>query len=182
MEDLINNLTPEQALTIVRRLAERNEQLRETILAEARALLDDVDVDEVAEDVFSDLECIPVEEAWDRSENDRFGYVTPEEAAYEMVEEELAAYVEQVRQYHQLGMDSQARMYCMGILQGLYRFDMESESEFRKWAEDVALDFFGTVFEEWKKSAKDKASRSELAAFIRKACPDWADEVLKYEN
>ena len=49
----------------------------------------DVDVDRICEDVFSVLDAIYVEDLWDRSGATSFGYVTPEDMAIEMMEEEL---------------------------------------------------------------------------------------------
>jgi hypothetical protein len=50
MHDVIDKLTPEQALEVVVRLSDKGGGIRDAVLAEARAVLSEVDLDKVAED------------------------------------------------------------------------------------------------------------------------------------
>ena len=108
----------------------KRSDVREIIVHEAERLLGSVDLDEIAEDVFFALESIDVHELWDRSGSHSDGYTSPEDMAMEMVEEELDSFSDQIVRYHNLGLHDEEKLYCMGVLKGLYRFEKEAKSEF----------------------------------------------------
>src|SRR5438128_5668073 len=98
------------------------------------------DLDETAEEVFLILDSIDVQDCWDRSGGSRDGYTSPDEAAAQIMEEELQPFFDQVVQYHELGMPEQEATYCMGVILGIYRYERVSKSEFREWSVDVAAE------------------------------------------
>ena len=104
MYDAIKKLTPEQALEVVMRLSDKGGAIREAVVAESRNVLSEVDLDEIAEDVFVVLDSIDVQDCWDRAGGSRDGYTSPEEAAVELIEEELQPFFDQAERYHELGM------------------------------------------------------------------------------
>ena len=181
MVDLIRELTPEQALEVVRRLSGKDAQIREAVLREAMSVLEIIDLTEIAEDVFGVLDILDVHDLWDKSGAQRDGYFPPEEVAAEMIEEELDPYIEQVRKYLRLGMLIQARTYCMGVLYGIYQFDRESKSEFRQWAEDIPLECFRSLLGDWKKD-NENCIGAEMNEFLRGSCSDWVRYILEKEG
>ena len=44
-------------------------------------------------------------------------------------------FYDQAKRYRELGMPEQETTYCMGVILGIYRYEHESKSEFRKWCE-----------------------------------------------
>ena len=154
MDEVLKQLTPDQAVEVVRRLYERDEGIREALLREARIVLEAVDLGEVADEVFFVLDSLAVQDLWDRSGSKREGYASPDEAVADMMEEELEPFFEQVRKYLHLDMLDQAQTYCMGVLLGIYRFDLESASEFKQWAGDMPQECFGYLLDEWKKNGR----------------------------
>jgi len=76
---MISKLTPEQALEVVRRLCDKGGAIRDAVLAEARNVLCEIDLDEIAGEVFSVLDSIDVQNCWDRAGSSREGYTSPEE-------------------------------------------------------------------------------------------------------
>ena len=172
MDELMSELTPEQALEVVRRLYEKDSRVREVVLREVRSVLEDADLTEIAEDIFCVLNFLDVHDLWDRSGAQRDGYFSTDEVAAEMMEEELEPFVEQVRRYGRLGMLIQAQTYCMGILYGIYRFDHESKTEFRQWAEDIPFECFRSLLDDWSKDTED-SNREELNEFLKGSCPKW---------
>ena len=42
----------------------------------------------------------------------------------------------------------QAQTYYMGVLYGIYRFDHESKTELRQWAEDIPLGITARILRE----------------------------------
>ncbi len=182
MDELISKLTPEQALRVVYNLCEKGGDLRLAVLEEARNLLGGFDVEEIAEEVFFALDSLDVEDLWDRSGPRRDGYTAPEEAGFEMVEEELKSFSEQVIIYHELGMLSEEGTYCMGVILGFYRYEHESKSEFSKWAVDVPLECTGFLLDEWRKRCEDPSAGKEMDSFLAQSCPKWAGYLIRDQN
>jgi len=121
-KDILANITSDQAVHILKVLWEKRIDVREIIIHEAERLLGPLDPDEIAEDIFFALESIDVHELWDRSGSHSDGYTSPEDMAMEMVEEELDSFSDQIVRYHNLGLYEEEKLYCMGVLKGLYRF------------------------------------------------------------
>ena len=67
----------------------------------------------------------------------------------------------------------------MGVLQGIYRFDQESKTEFKEWAEDIPLERFGSLLDKWRKDRQSSNAITEMDEFIRDLCPNWAKYVLR---
>lgn len=174
MGEMLEELTPHQALKIVRRLSERSKEIQDALLKEMKNVLEDIDLNEVADEVFFVLESLDVQDLWDRSGANRDGYRSPDEVGFDMIEEELESFAEQVRSYLKLGMTDHAQNYCMGALLGIYRFDQESSSEFKKWTEDIPQECFGDLLDEWKKNEDNSARISDMDKFIKSSCPKYS--------
>ena len=174
MDDVISKLTAEQALKIVERLARKGGKLREAVLTEAMNVLTEIDLDETAEEVFTILESIDVQDRWDRSGSSRDGYTSPDEAAAEIIEEELQPFFDQVGRYHEMGLPEQEAAYCMGVILGIYRYEREAESEFRQWSEDIQAEYGGSLLNKWRERNPDGVRINAMHEFIRARCPEWA--------
>jgi hypothetical protein len=160
--EIIDQLSHGQALAILKALAASDEQLANRIAEMGTAYLGQVDLEEVAAVLYDELDALEVEEVWDRAGKTRHGYVEPSEAAYQMVEEVIDPYPEQLEKYQKLGKSAEANTLCKGLLLGLYQFDQESKSEFKNWAVDAPGEFASTVIEAWKAG---KPGRKDVAAF-----------------
>ena len=147
---VIIKLTTEQALEVVKRLSEKGGEIREVVLLEVKNLLMGVDVDKTADEVFCVLDSIDVQDCWDRSGSSRHGYTEPSEAAVELVEEELQPFYDQAKRYRELVMAEQETTYSMGVILGIYRYEHEFKSEFRKWCADVPLECAAYVLDTWR--------------------------------
>ena len=172
--DFLIKITRGDSLEILTNLYENHPSIRKLIRSEAEDVLKDIDIEDVAEDVYSDLDGIQVEELWDRSGANRYGYTGPEEMAVEMIEELLRHHHYEIKKYLELNMTRQAKKYCMGVLSGIYHYDHESESEFKDWAADIPGECFSSFLEDWKKSSPNKNDAAEMQAFIAEECPSWS--------
>lgn len=170
----IDKISPGQALEILKRLARNSPAIRKQIENETKNVLKEIDIDEICEEVYSALDGIEVEELWDRSGPSRHGYSGPEDMAVEMMEEALEPFNKEVFRYFEMGMAHEAKLYCMGVLKGIYQYDQTSRSEFRNWAEDVPDECFGDLLAEWKKRARNENDLREMEAFISRECEKWA--------
>ena len=72
---IIDHLSPTDALAILRTLAGSDDQLAARIAGMATARLRGVDPEEVAAALYDELNGLEVEEVWDRAGRTRYGYV-----------------------------------------------------------------------------------------------------------
>jgi len=179
MKNILASLSNEQAAIILKQLWDKGGDIRNSILAEAEKILCSVDVDEIARDILFTLDLIDVHKLWDRSGYSHDEYTSPEEMAYEMVEEELSPYLNQIDTYHKLEMYNEEKLYCMGVLGGLYLYQKEAKSEFRNWAVDIPVELFRSVLERWRKRTRGRQQKSEMDDFLWATCPDWAKQHCK---
>ena len=105
------------------------ESLAKKIEMEADILLSAMDLEEICEAVYFDLDQIEVQELWDRSGKSRYGYVSPEEMAFEMMENELAPYNEDVLRYIELEKYTKPRKATSTKSADFNNFDLSSD----KW-------------------------------------------------
>ena len=174
MKRKIDKISPEQAMEILRRLARSDPEIGKRIEKVAEEMLKDIDSEAICEDVYLVLDGIDVLELWDRSGSSRYGYSAPEDMAVEMMEEELAPFNREVLRYLEMGMAKEAKLYCMGVLKGIYRYEQESKSEFKDWAVDIPGECFAHTLREWKKKSGDRNDRREMDEFIKRECGKWA--------
>lgn len=84
-KDILEEIDPDTALDILMRLAEDDAELKNKIRLTALEIMEGVDVEGVASDVFFFLDSLRVEDVWDNSGGTRYGYVDPTEYAWEML-------------------------------------------------------------------------------------------------
>lgn len=116
--EIFDEISAEDALAILRLLAKEDSKIAKRIEQIAIEYLKGVDIEDIASQVYFDLDCIEVEEVWERSGRKRNGYVEPTEMAYQMFEEALEPFVEEMKKYQKLLMFVEARNYGIGILRG----------------------------------------------------------------
>jgi hypothetical protein len=174
MTDVTGKITSEQALLIVERLCRKGGDVRDAIIAEAMSLLSDFSLDHIADEVFDALDLIDIQDCWDQAGSHRDGYTSPEEAAVDVIEEELQPFFDQVERYHDLAMTAEEATYCKGVVLGIYRFQQDSHAEIKDLAQDLPAEYAGTLLDGWRKRNPDKAGAAAMAAFVREKCPKWA--------
>lgn len=96
-----------------------------------------------------------------------------------MFEEALEPHIEELRKCQKLGMDEEAKLHCMGILKGIYKFEKEATTEFQDWAVDDPHGNFIQVFDEWRKGNKDPKNLEEMDEFVKKNFLKWYKDILK---
>jgi hypothetical protein len=167
--EIINQLSPNDALAILKTLARKDETLAAHIAEIALACLGDIDPEEIAFDLYEELDALEVEEVWDRAGQTRHGYVDTSEAAGDMIEQVLDPYLEEMAKYQALGMRDQVNAMCKGLLLGLDRFEHESTSEFKNWAVDAPGAFAWEVEDRWRAGGPTPAEIKALKRFKEEA-------------
>ena len=174
MNDVIGKITSEQALLIVERLCRKGGDLRDAIVAEAMRLLSEFSLEGTADEVFDALDLIDIQDCWDQAGSSRDGYTSPEDAAVDIIEEELQPFFDQVERYHDLGMTAQEATYCQAVVLGIYRFEEGSEAEIKALAADLPLEYAGSLLDGWRRRNPDKAAVGDMDAFLKENCPKLA--------
>lgn len=142
----------------------------------------DVDISEISDEVFSDLDFIDVEDLWDRSGSHRDGYTEPGEAAFEMIEEVIEPHLEQMKRLRSLGMFHEEMLYCIGVLSGLYAFEDEATTEFKDWAVDMAGELASQILAEWTNSCNSPKLMAEMKRFEAAGfCEERNDKIESLE-
>jgi hypothetical protein len=172
--DIFDKISRKEALEILRQITKTDKNLKKKIIELVKDLLRDVDVDEICEAVFDALDGIDVHELWDRAGPKTDGYTSPEEMSVEMFEEALEPFVQEMQRLLDLKMHQEAKLYCMGILKGIYQYEEDSGSEFKDWASEVPGESFGNILGEWGENG-NKKDKKEMKNFIKKECPAWSE-------
>ncbi len=120
----------------------------------------------IADSLSRELSSIRIEEVWDTSGRTRDGYIDPSERAWEMLDDVLEPYRDEMMTYLQRGMAEESRLYCAGILIGIRRFQKRPGSDLIDEAPDYCNNTFDTIREEWEEAAGDAEQVRLLARFI----------------
>jgi len=166
-QNLLDTINPDDALHILRTIYAEDKKIADKIERVANQYLSDVDIDQIAKEVYSELDGLEVEELWDRSGPSHKGYAEPGEMAYEMLEEVLEPFIAQIKKYQDLAKPKEAKLYCMGIIKGISQYEKESKSEFKGWAGDGVGECSQWVLLEWEKGNKSVDDRKEMKEFIK---------------
>lgn len=176
--DFLTYLSADDALAILRLLARdeavasRIREVTETYL-KCNAPHVSKDVETIAGDVRRELEGLEVEEVWDRAGRTSAGYVEPSEVADEMIQRALDPFLEQVTRYQRLGMSLEGMYVCMALLQGLYEFEHNSNSQFKDWATDLPSAYAEIALERWQAGKPIPSARKKMRNFIQAKLLRW---------
>jgi hypothetical protein len=176
--EIIEHISPTDALNILRALASNDQELARRIAEMALAHLSEVDPEEVAAVLYDELDNLEVEEVWDRAGKTRHGYVEPGEAADQMVEEVLEPFLADLTKYQKLGLNTEANQLCMGLLLGLYRFKHESTTKFKDWAPDAPAVFAEAVVDAWKAGSPGRVDVKAVKAFVEDELGGWGMRLV----
>lgn len=157
-KDILGMLSRDEQAEIFRQLI-KTPTIKKKAQELASAMMEDVSVDSVAEEVYCALDDLEVEEVWDNSGKRRDGYVDPNDYAWEMAEVAVGPFVREMERCLKLKLSVQAKLHCQGILQGLLVYEREGSNEFKDWAVDAPLNLADSVLSAWSKSASPEDVR-----------------------
>lgn len=183
----LEGLAPEAARTVLSRLLGQRPELgpeAQKIAASLGALppLAETSRDDVAKTVFSSITSIDLEAFNGRAGAHSWGYVEPSEAAWELLEEALDEWIEDMKSQAGSGSTAAAERTCLGILEGLYRArNMQSDGALG-WAPDFPAEAAGQVVEKLIQSCCPEVARStreRLLEAFRAEVPEWTDGLSR---
>lgn len=59
-----------------------------------------------------------------------------------------------------------AKKYCIGIIKGIQKYEQESKSEFKNWANDAPVEYVDTILHEWKEGNLDSTDIAEVEGLV----------------
>ncbi len=117
-------LTPEQVIIVLTQLLQTNPEIKFAFDKFAQNFLKSIDVDAIAEEIYSSLEEINMKDILNRSGRQSDGYYKyPDEILGDNVENILDPFVRRITNYIHQNLPQQANVFCKGVLKGLYDFE-----------------------------------------------------------
>ena len=167
MKKFIQSLNPDETLQVLWQLIDKNPDIAKKAYEIAMKISCNVDADSIAEDVYIALNALDVEDLNDRAGKTLYGYVEPSEAAYEMFEEALQPFIDEMIKNQERALPVAAKSYCIGVIKGLLMYEKESESDFADWVPDAPGDFIDNAIYDYKKGNPSDDDIAEVMAFAQ---------------
>ncbi|MGO9899154.1 MAG: hypothetical protein ACLP0J_05575 [Solirubrobacteraceae bacterium] len=163
-------LGPVELAGVLEELLRARPELRADAERIAREQLAGADLEAVAEQVEWELRSLSSDELNGRAGRQRWGYVEPIEAAWELLGETVAAHDREIERLIALGMIAAALDTALGVIAGLYRCRGRDDGDLLlSWAPDFLLEHADSVVDDLAKARIEEPP--ELVADI---APDWA--------
>ncbi|MCP5111673.1 MAG: hypothetical protein GY953_12640 [bacterium] len=171
---LIDRLKDSEAAVVLQRLRAAHPELEPEAEAIAAEVLAEVDFHAIADDIESAILDLGYDTLNCRSGRQRWGYVEPSEAAWEILEEEVEPFVDEMKRGLDMRLENEARQHCQGILLGLYQVRGGSGNDVLQWAEDFPPDKAADVISTWSKHSTTKGNRRAIDRdFVNQQIPEW---------
>lgn len=185
----LDRLKPQEAQEVLRQLLDAHPELASEAQRSARSLLENVECEEIADDVDDAVRALDFDDLNAKAGPHDWGYVGPTDAAWEILEEALEPFLQDMHRCFELGMESEALEICKGMLLGLYRLAHGPLTEVMEYAQDFPAEAAGRALKTWRtggdpamRSAqpRDRGKRPAFPAdFIEQSVPDWRDLIAR---
>lgn len=178
---LLDQLQPGEAALVLRRLLDGHPELLAEAEEISRSTLGDVSFESIAAEVEDSIRQFDLDDLNGRAGPHSWGYTEPSEAAWELLEEAVEPFVENMKRHLSLGLDEEAFEICKGIVLGLYQCRNESGDEFLDWASDFPAEAAGNAVSDWIGAGKPGPSVKPhgrnrallLREFVDEHVPEW---------
>ena len=163
----IQGLNAGEASRVLKYLLGEDPLLAKKIYDAAMKVAGNVDVDTVKDKVFCKLDMLDMDDLNGRAGRTRYGYVEPDEAAWELFEEALTPFIDEMKKSQHRALSTAAKAYCIGIIKGLLLYEEISRSDLKDWLTDAPGDYIDAIIEEWKKGNPDNDDIAEVMDFSK---------------
>ncbi len=173
---VLERLKPEEAASVLRRLLAAHPDLGAQAERIARSLLHEVTFKAVADEVEEAVRALDFEDLDGRAGRHKWGYVEPTEAAWEILEETVAPFLDDLRRQIELGLETEALEICKGVVLGLYRVEHGKGGELAEWAPDFPVEAAGGAVETWRNGGGGRMERPRTSG--RRKCPAFPQDFV----
>ena len=179
---ILDALDPDEAAIVLWQLLAGHPEIEEEAAELALSMLQGAGFDAVADDVDDAVRSMGIEELYAGAGKHMWGYVGPSEAAWEVLEEKIQPFLEEIRRYAALGLNDEALEFTKGVVLGLYRVDVEDGCEAVEHTPDFAAEYACEAVYLWRKTRRSGgraggAGRSTRRTFprdfVREYVPEW---------
>jgi hypothetical protein len=186
-ESILERLSPSEAQTVLQRLLSTHADFRLEAEQIARGLLGEVSFESVADDVEEAICALDLDDLGGRAGRHHGGYLSPTEAAWELLNEAVDPFLSDMKRQMELGLEGEALEICEGILLGLYRVHNMKRDDFLGWAEDFPTEAAADAVSIWagrqeRQEAKGTSERTRRIfpqSFIADYLPEWDDLIAQ---
>ncbi len=180
--DSLDRLKGDEAAAVLRLLLKGHPELAKEVEALAKSVIGDVSIEEVADDVEDALRSLTLDDLNDRAGPKADGYVEPTEAAWELVEEEVMPFLDDIKRRAESGQFDAALATCVGVVLGVYRLRKGDRGPFLEWAADSPDEMAGEAvvtlrqaLRKTKTARGDLKDSASLPAIFRETAPEWVE-------
>lgn len=179
----LDKLDPSRARTVLDRLLQAHPELRREAERLALSFLMSVTFEDVARDVEDTVAAVDADDLFARAGRHEWGYVEPDEAAWQALDEELEPFFVDMQRLLELSLQEAALETCKGLVLGLYRIEQEAKLAAAEWAPDyppeTACRAIATCAVASGGSARRRGRKvpPSLDEFIRQHVPTWRDVI-----
>lgn len=178
---VLDDLKPGEAQTVLHRLLAAHPGLGTEAVQIARSLLREVSFEAIADEVEDVARTLDLEDLNSRAGHHQWGYVEPEEAAWQLLEEAVEPFLEDMKRQIGLGLKAQALEICKGIVLGMYRVRKETNDGVLGWAPDFPAEAAADAVGSWrggvaKREATKRGPRTPPEFpqdFVARFVPEW---------
>ncbi|MCI0540729.1 MAG: hypothetical protein L0Z50_36485 [Verrucomicrobiales bacterium] len=177
---ILPHLSPEESTAVLDHLIKRHRELRAEAEEFAATLVSSQSIDEIASAVYEAVKAVDLKALNTRAGRHSWGYMEPSEAAWELLDESIEEWVEDMKRMANLGFVSAAETVCAGIVAGLYQATNAQRDGALGWAPDFPIEESGHVLEELLRSSKateKRATGERPLATLTDHTPEWADPL-----
>ncbi len=184
----LDRLKPGEAAVILQRLLAAHPDLRAEAEQIASALLGEVSFEDVAWEIETAARALDLDDLNNRAGSHRWGYKDPTEAAWELLEEIVEPFLEDMKHQAELQSAARALEICKGVVLGLYRVRHEPNgSTVLGWAPDFAVQTAMSAVEmyatggggTWKVCRQRRERPAFPQAFVAEYVPEWGSLIAQ---
>ena len=124
-----------------------------------------------------------------RAGRHEWGYVEPTQAAWEILEETLEPFLEDMKRHVEVGLEAEALEILKGMVLGCYRLSERTGGDVLEWAPDFPAEAAGNALEIWFTSgdnSKPRSARREerplLSADFLSMIPKWIAMIERIQK
>jgi hypothetical protein len=179
---MLERLDADELAAVLRSLLRKHPDLKRDAESLATAIVSSPSVEDIADEVCANLTSLDVDELSGRAGKHPWGYVEPDQAAQELLEEAVAESIADMNRRMDLGLEAASEAICVGIVSGLFRASSESPCCLLEWAPDFPVEHACFVVEECVvryHAAKRRAAADRLIASLGGVVPEWSEMISK---
>ena len=173
---LIDRLHAKEARWLLRELLLRHPELRDEAADLAEKNLRQVKPEDVAHDVEAMIRILDLDDLNRRAGPTRWGYTDPSDAAWEILQDAIQPYLDDLRRYLEMGLEEPAVAVCSGIILGLYQVEEKHEAEL---VSCYAPDFPSEAAFQAAEILAGKDRQRRLPQGILDQLPTWASRLAR---